>query len=80
MCIRVVRPFLKSRENVSDNPRSGRLTTSISDENIEKVMKLSSKDHQLTGRTIADELQINRDSMRQIVMQNLEMRKSCYRY
>ncbi|GFV58571.1 hypothetical protein TNCV_2897481 [Trichonephila clavipes] len=76
----LVRRFSKSRESVSDNPRSGRLVTSVRDENIEKVRKLITKGRQLTVHVIADELQINRESMRQILSQNLGMRKMCYRY
>ncbi|GFV19682.1 hypothetical protein TNCV_479081 [Trichonephila clavipes] len=74
-CVRVVRLVLKCRESVSDNPRRGRLTTSVSDENIEKMRKLIANDRQLTLRMIADELQINRESMGQ---KTLGMRKACY--
>ncbi|GFX02714.1 hypothetical protein TNCV_2011581 [Trichonephila clavipes] len=69
--------FSKIRECVSDNPRSGILEISVSDENIEKEEKLITKDRQLTVCMIADELLINRESMRKIVTQNLGMRKTC---
>ncbi|GFT87871.1 uncharacterized protein TNCV_799771 [Trichonephila clavipes] len=59
--------FRKGRKSVSDKTRCGRPATSVSDENIEKVRKLITKDCQSTVRMIADELQINRESVRQIV-------------
>ncbi|GFW73068.1 uncharacterized protein TNCV_831871 [Trichonephila clavipes] len=77
-CVPVAHQFSKGRESVFDSPRSERLATSVSDENIEKVRKLITKDHQLTEHMIAYELQINRESMRQIVTQNLGIRKTCY--
>ncbi|GFS79450.1 protein GVQW3 [Trichonephila clavipes] len=54
-------PFREGRKSVSD--KSEKPTTSISDENIKKVRKLITKDHQLTVRMIA-KLQINRESVR----------------
>ncbi|GFV46985.1 hypothetical protein TNCV_3033821 [Trichonephila clavipes] len=42
----------------------------------EKVRKLITKDRQLTVRMKADELRINRESVRQIVTQNVGMRKT----
>ncbi|GFV71222.1 hypothetical protein TNCV_2429691 [Trichonephila clavipes] len=67
---RVYEWFTRYREGLgcaSDKTRSGRPATSISDENIEKVRKSISKDRRLTVRMIADEQQVNRESMRQIV-------------
>ncbi|GFV21252.1 transposable element Tc1 transposase [Trichonephila clavipes] len=78
VCVRVTRPFSKSRESMSDIPRSGRLVTSVSDENIEKARKSIPTKRQLAVRMIADELQIDCESVRQIVTQNLGMRKMCY--
>ncbi|GFX04402.1 hypothetical protein TNCV_3975481 [Trichonephila clavipes] len=61
VCVRVVRLFSKSRENVSDNARNGRLATTVSYENFEKVRQLIAKDRQLTVRLIADEMQSKRE-------------------
>ncbi|GFW92781.1 hypothetical protein TNCV_1735741 [Trichonephila clavipes] len=49
--------------SVSDNPRSGRLVTSISEENIEKMRKLITKDRYSTMKMIVEDLQINRESI-----------------
>ncbi|GFT03958.1 hypothetical protein TNCV_1731061 [Trichonephila clavipes] len=76
VCVRVVLPFSKSRESVSDSLRSRKLEKPVSHENIEKVIKLITKDRQLTVRMIIDELQIDRESVRQIVTQNLRMKKT----
>ncbi|GFT21537.1 hypothetical protein TNCV_2307611 [Trichonephila clavipes] len=40
----------EGRESISDNSRSERPVTSVSDENIEKVSKLITKDRRLNGR------------------------------
>ncbi|GFU81714.1 uncharacterized protein TNCV_3086261 [Trichonephila clavipes] len=53
---------------------------SVSDEKITKMRKLISKDRQVTVRMIDEELQINSESMRRIIIQNLGMRKTYYRY
>ncbi|GFT62500.1 uncharacterized protein TNCV_4600991 [Trichonephila clavipes] len=69
--------FREGRESVFDNLRSGKPVTSVSDENIEKLFK---KDRQLTLCMTADELHINHESTRQIVTQNLGIRKTCCRF
>ncbi|GFT67228.1 uncharacterized protein TNCV_783701 [Trichonephila clavipes] len=61
--------FQEDGEKVSDKTHSERPATSVSDESIEKVRKL-------TVRMIADELQINRESVRQIIFPYLGMRKT----
>ncbi|GFT74111.1 uncharacterized protein TNCV_3708231 [Trichonephila clavipes] len=71
--MKCVCPFSKSRESVSANNRTGKLATSVNDENIEKVRNLITEDPQLTMCMIARELQINRESVRQIVTKNLGM-------
>ncbi|GFV71984.1 HTH_48 domain-containing protein [Trichonephila clavipes] len=70
--------FRKGRESVSHNTHRGEPATSVSDENIEKVRKLITKDFRLTVCMIAAELPINRESVRHIVTQNFRMRKTCY--
>ncbi|GFV56508.1 protein GVQW3 [Trichonephila clavipes] len=68
--------FREGRESVSDKTPSGRPSTFVIDENIEKVKKLITKDRLLTVCMIADELHINRESVRQIITQYLGMKKT----
>ncbi|GFU37819.1 hypothetical protein TNCV_1063561 [Trichonephila clavipes] len=72
--------FRKGPESVSGNFRCGRLATSLSDENIEKVRKLLTKDRRLTVLMIADEQQIKRESVQQIITQYLDMYSRSQRY
>ncbi|GFV58124.1 hypothetical protein TNCV_2109521 [Trichonephila clavipes] len=53
----------EGRESVSDNSLNRRPATSIEYENIEKVRKLIAEDRQITVQMIADELQINPESI-----------------
>ncbi|GFV67010.1 hypothetical protein TNCV_356961 [Trichonephila clavipes] len=69
--------FRESRESVSDNTvAKDRRPPSAAKALREKVKKLIAKDRRLTVRMMAEELQINRESVRQIVIQYLGMRKT----
>jgi HTH domain in Mos1 transposase len=48
--------FLEGREHVEDEHRSGRLSTSKTDENIERVNTLVRSDCRLTVRMLSEEL------------------------
>jgi len=69
--------FLKGREQVEDEPRVGRLSTSKTDDNVERVRSLVSSDRRLTLRRISSELNLNRFTVHQILTQDLDMRKVC---
>ena len=47
--------FKEGRENVEDDPRSGRPITSTKDENVEVVRAVMAKDRRLSVRMIAEE-------------------------
>ena len=47
--------FKESREDVNDDARCGRLSTSTTNESIEAVKKMSLHYHQITFREIADD-------------------------
>ena len=49
-------PFLEGREQVEDEPRAGRLSTSKTDDSVERVRSLVSSDRRLTPRMISSEL------------------------
>ena len=68
--------FLEGREQVEDEPRAGRLSTSKTDDNVKRVRSLVRSDLRLTLRMISCELNLNRFTVHQILTQDLDMRKS----
>jgi len=69
--------FLEGREQVEDEPRAGRPSTSKTDDNVERVRSLVRSDRRLTLRMISSELNLNRFTVHQILTQDLDMRKVC---
>lgn len=69
--------FQDGREDVKDDARPGRPTTSSTDENIEKIGKLVRSDRRLSIRAIAETVGIDKECVRQILHENLNMRKVC---
>uniref|UniRef100_A0A8C4Q567 Mos1 transposase HTH domain-containing protein n=1 Tax=Eptatretus burgeri TaxID=7764 RepID=A0A8C4Q567_EPTBU len=69
--------FKEGREEVEDDPRSGRPSMSRTVDNIEHVKQMVHADHQLTVWMIAEELSINKETVWSIITENLEMRKVC---
>lgn len=69
--------FKDGRETVEDKDRSGRPSTSSSDENVSKVKELLESDHRLSLRLIAEELNMCKSTVHNIVTENLNMRKVC---
>jgi len=50
--------FQNGRKNVENDERPGRLSTSTTDENVEKVKKIIMNDSQITIKEIADDVGI----------------------
>ena len=69
--------FKEGREEVEDDPRCGRPSTSRMADNIECVKQMVRADRRLTVRMIVEELFINKDTVWSIITENLEMRKVC---
>ena len=69
--------FLEGREQVEDEHRAGRPSTSKTDDNVERVRSLVRSDRRLTLRMISSELNFNRFTVHQILTQYLDMRKVC---
>ena len=69
--------FLEGREQVEDEPRAGRHSTSRSDENMVRLRSLVRSDRRLTLRMISNELNLNRFTVHQILTQDLDMGKVC---
>ena len=55
--------FKEGREEVEDDPRSGKPSTSRTADNIERVKQMVRADRRLTVRMIAEELSINKDTV-----------------
>ena len=71
------RPFLEDREQVEDEPRAGRRSTSKTDDNVERVRLPVRSGRRLTLRMISSELNLNLFTVHQILTQDLDMRKVC---
>jgi len=69
--------FREGRQDVEDDPRSGRPSTSRTDANVERVRQAVRGDRRMTVRLIASELDMNRDSVWKIITEDLGMRKIC---
>ena len=69
--------FKSGCEEVKNDPKSGRPSTTKTDENIKRVKQLVRSDRRLTVRMIADELSLNRESVRTILLHDLGMWKVC---
>ena len=69
--------FVEGRENVEDDPKSGRSCTSTTDTNIEKVWQLVCSDHRLTIRIIANEVGMDKQTVCTIMVDTLGIRKVC---
>ena len=67
--------FLEGRKSIKDEPRSGRPSTSKTNNNVEIVGALVRSDRRLTVRMIASELNLNHTTVHQILTEELAMKK-----
>jgi len=70
------KPFREGRESVKDDGRSGRPTTSRTDDNIAVVDKIVKEDRNVTSRLMADTLGIPKTVALRI-LRDLKKRKVC---
>jgi len=61
---------------VQDDPRSGQPKTQRTDANVDRVRTLVSLDRRLGVRVIAEELNMKRETSRQIIKEDSGMRKN----
>ena len=66
--------FVESREDVEDDPKSGRHCTSTTNTNIEKVWQLVHSDRRLTICVTANEVGMDKEMVRTILVDTLGMR------
>ena len=71
------RRFTKGEEDVENKPRSGRPSSSKTDENVEAVRQAVRGDRRLSVRMIAEQVGIDRQTVWQIITEELRMRKIC---
>ena len=63
--------FKEGKEDVKDDPRSGRSSTSRANKNIERVREKVCSDHCLTIRIIANELSMNSERVWRSIKEDL---------
>jgi transposase len=69
--------FSEGRESLKDDDRPGRPRTAVTDD-IEKVRDVIRKDRRLDVRALAEEVNLDRESVRRILREELNMRKVCW--
>ena len=74
---RWVKRFSTGRESVTDEERSGRPATSRTEENIAKIRQIVRENRRLTVRSIAEQVNIDRETVRKILTEDLDIRKVC---
>ena len=65
------------KEGKREWDRPGRPRTAVTDENIEKVRDVIRKGRRLDVRAVAEEVNLDRESVRRILAEELNMRKIC---
>ena len=69
-----VKCFSGGRESVTDEERSGRPATNRTEENIVKICPIVCENHQLFVKSIAEQVNIDRETVRKILTEDLDMR------
>jgi len=69
--------FSEGRESVTDEERSGRPATNRTEENIVKIRQILRENRRLAVRNIAEQVNIDRKTVRKISTEDLDMRKVC---
>jgi len=67
--------FEEGRTSVDDDPRSGRPSTSKSDDNVAKVREVIHSNRHLTVREVAEEVSISKTVCHEILTENLGMHR-----
>jgi hypothetical protein len=69
------RRFKEGRDNVQDDPRSGQPKTHRTDANVDRIRTLVRSDLRLGVRLIAKQFNMNKETVRQILREDLGTRK-----
>jgi len=65
------------RESVTDKERSGRPATSRTEENFAKIRQIVCDNRRPTVRSTAEQMNIDRETVRKTLTEDLDMRKVC---
>ncbi|XP_042236972.1 protein GVQW3-like [Homarus americanus] len=65
--------FSEGRETVKDDDRPGRPRTAVTDDKIEKIRDMIRKNRRLGVRAIAEKVNLDRESVRRILKEELNM-------
>jgi hypothetical protein len=68
------------REDLQDDPRSGRPSTSRNADTIANAREIMTRDRRGALRMMADELNISKETTRQILHEDLQKRKMCAKF
>jgi len=66
-----------NREEIGDDQRPGRPSTSKTNANIEKVAKFFRQNRRLSIRAVAEKINIDKEALRQILHNNFDTKKMC---
>jgi hypothetical protein len=69
--------FMEGRGEVEDDKRPGSPSASKTEENVEKIIEIVWKDRRLSIRMIAEMVNMDREMVRQILHDQMNMRKVC---
>jgi len=69
-----VKCFSEGREHVTDEERSGWPATSRTEKNIAKICQIVHENHPVIVRSIAEQVNIDRETVRKILNEDLDMR------
>jgi len=72
-----VKRFSEGRESVTDEERSGQPATSRTENNTAKVHQIARENRRLTVRSIAEQVNIDKETVMKILTEDLDMKKVC---
>jgi len=72
-----VKRFSEGRESVTDEARSERPATSRTEENVTKIHQIVRENRRLTVRSIAEQVNIDRETVRKILTEDLRHEEGC---
>jgi len=72
-----VKRFSEGRESVTDEEMSGWPATSRTEENIANIRQIVRQNRRLTVRSIAEQANIDGETVRKILTEDLDKRKVC---